>query len=684
MINPNESDEKEYLKMVLEKLYGAFESIERKISDYSSEILETKRYMYENKSQLDPAEKAANRIEVRYNITFGESAIKEREKLRKLIQSPYFGRIDYANTGEAKEQVVYIGIHSFIDPQTSHNIIFDWRAPISSMFYDFELGPAYYLAPVGKIEGEVHLKRQYRIRQSQMEYMIESSLNIDDEILQKELNQASDDKMKNIVATIQREQNAIIRNEEAKVLILQGVAGSGKTSIALHRVAFLLYRYKGTLTSNNILIISPNKVFSSYISNVLPELGEENILEMSFDDIATTMMGKKYKYQTFLQQVESLLEDENDDMIEKIRFKSSNHFVELLQAYLEYAESEYFQPTNLNFGVISISKEDLQLRYRANKKLPIKKRLEKIADDLIAKYKRVTGRKLDSKTISQIKGNILGVYKFPDAVSLYQNFYNYIKREELFQFLRKSTFEFSDVFPFIYVKMFFDGVEQDYKGIQHLLVDEMQDYAPIQYAALVKLFSCNMTILGDSNQSLNPYSSSTVEKIRPFFEECDCMELCKSYRSTVEITRFAQKIQENKKLVPIERHGENPNVMVCSTEDEQLVKIQDLVQQFKRTGYNSLGIICKSQKIANQLFEKVHKFCDSVHLLDSNSSEFKEGITISSVHLSKGLEFDQVIVPNASEECYNTQLDRSLLYIACTRAMHRLDLTYYGERTKFI
>jgi len=232
--------------------------------------------------------------------------------------------------------------------------------------------------------------------------------------------------------------------------------------------------------------------------------------------------------------------------------------------------------------------------------------------------------------------------------------------------------------------MFFDGVEQDYKVIQHLLVDEMQDYTPIQYAALVKLFSCKMTILGDSNQSLNPYSSSTVEKIRPFFEDCDCMELCKSYRSTVEITRFAQKIQENKKLVPIERHGEKPNVMVCSTEDEQLVKIQDLVQQFKRSGYTSLGIICKSQKLANQLYEKVRTFCDSALLLDFNSSEFKEGITISSVHLFKGLEFDQVIVPNVSEECYNTQLDRSLLYIACTRAMHRLDLTYYGKKAKFI
>ncbi|KPU44447.1 helicase IV [Oxobacter pfennigii] len=678
MFNPKETDERKYLDKVLEKLAAALEKIEQKITDYSGEILEIKRYMYENLSQLDSAEKAANRIAVNENINSGERAVTERTKLQKLIQSPYFGRIDFADGNDLKEQSFYIGVHGFSDSHAADNIIFDWRSPVSSMFYDFETGPAFYEAPIGKIEGTLVLKRQYRIRQSEMEYMIESSLNIGDEILQKELSQNSDDKMKNIVATIQREQNAIIRNEAAKVLIIQGAAGSGKTSIALHRVAFLLYRYKETLTSNNILIISPNKVFGSYISNVLPELGEENILEMSFEDITASMIGKKYKYQTFFQQVESLLDDESPEAIARIKFKSTNNFVEQLQSYLEYAGDKYFEPVNLDFGVLSVSKEDLLLRYYAYKRLPIKKRLEKIADDLIAKCRR------DAKLARQIKGSILKLFKFSDAVLLYKNFYRHIKREDLFQFISKNTFEFCDVFPFVYTKMYFDGTGQDYKEIQHLLVDEMQDYTPVQYAVLAKLFSCKMTILGDSNQSVNPYSSSAVEKIQPYFAGCDFMELHKSYRSTIEITDFAQKIQENKKLIPIERHGDKPSITVCNTENEQFNKIQNVINQFKQSGYTSLGIICKSQKQADQLYKKAGAVYDDISLLDFNSNEFKEGIIISSVHMSKGLEFDQVIIPDASDDCYKTQLDRSLLYIACTRAMHKLDLTCYGKKTKFI
>jgi DNA helicase II / ATP-dependent DNA helicase PcrA len=684
MFNLMEIDERAYLGKVLEKLGGALEKIERKITNYSKEILEIKRYMYENLTQFDSAEKAANRIAVDENVNFGEGAIKERAKLQKLIKSPYFGRIDFAYTNNPIGQTFYIGVYGFSDSHAADNLIFDWRSPISSMFYDFEIGSAFYVAPMGKIEGTLTLKRQYRIRQSEMEYMIESSLNIGDEILQKELSQNSDDKMKNIVATIQREQNAIIRNEAAKILIIQGAAGSGKTSIALHRVAFLLYRFKGTLTSKDILIISPNKVFGSYISNVLPELGEESILEISFENIAASMIEKKFKFQTFFQQVESLLDNESPETIARIEFKSTNRFVEQLESYLEYADEKYFEPINLDFGVFSVSKDDLLSRYHAYKRMPIKKRLEKIANDLIAKYKSVAGKKLDTKSVRQIKGSISNLFRFPDAVSLYQNFYHHIKRENLFQLIRRNTYEFCDLFPFIYTKIYFDGIKQDYKVIQHLLVDEMQDYTPIQYAVLAKLFSCKMTILGDSNQSVNPYSSSTSEKIQPYFTGSDCMELHKSYRSTIEIAEFAQKIQENNKLIPIERHGDKPSITICNTENEQFDKIQRLIQQFKQSDFTSLGIICKSQKQADQLYKRVRTVYDDISLLDFDSTEFKEGIIIASVHMSKGLEFDQVIIPNASDECFKSQMDKSLLYIACTRAMHLLDLTCCGEKTKLV
>ncbi|WP_101698350.1 HelD family protein [Clostridium minihomine] len=684
MLNPKEADEREYLGEVQTKLGLALDQIQQKIDHYSKEILETKRYIHENLAELDSAEKAANRTAVYESVSFGEDAVREREKLHKLIQSPYFGRIDFEKTQETEQKVFYIGVHSFVDPLSSRNIIFDWRAPISSMFYDFETGSAFYIAPIGKIEGTLHLKRQYRIRNSEMEYMLESSLNIGDDILQKELSRTSDDKMKNIVATIQREQNEIIRNEAAKVLIIQGAAGSGKTSIALHRVAFLLYRYKKILNSRNILILSPNKVFSNYISNVLPELGEENISEASFEEIAATLLGKKYHCQTFAQQVEDLLNDSNAEKIHRIQYKATNSFVEQLQDYLKYADSHFFVPTDLVIENFSVSKGTLLLHYHRLKKMPIQKRLRKIADDLISAYKRNTIKKMEPTMARQIRSGVAKMFQFSNPLLLYQDFYRHIGREDLFCLAGKNTFEFCDVYPFLYVKLYLEGTEEDYKDIQHLLVDEMQDYTPIQYAVLSKLFSCKMTILGDSYQSVNPYSSSSTEKIEPYFEGCHCVELCKSYRSTIEISQFAQKILENKKIIPIERHGTMPTITECQTTHEETELIQNLIEQFRKSEHTSLGIICKSQEQTNQLWGQLHSANPDLNRLDFTSNEFQEGIIITSVHMSKGLEFDQVIVPGVSDDFYQTQLDRSLLYIACTRAMHQLDLTCCGKKTEFL
>lgn len=684
MIHQTEADEKQHLREVQQILKTALKGIEDKIDLYSTGILETKRYIHENLAELDSAEKAANRTAIYDSVAFGERAVAEREQIEKLIESPYFGRIDFTKATENQEKIFYIGMHTFKDPTTADNIIFDWRAPLSSMFYDFETGPSYYVAPIGKIEGNMTLKRQYRIRSSEMEYMIESSLNIGDEVLQKELSRNSDDKMKNIVATIQREQNAIIRNEEAKVLIIQGAAGSGKTSIALHRVAFLLYRYKKTLTSKNVMILSPNKVFSNYISNVLPELGEENMAEMGFDDIAIDLLGKKYNYQTFSEQVESLLKHAEEKTIARIGFKATNEFVEQLQAYLQHADKHLFIPTDLSIEGIAVSKEKLRLDYMLLKRLPIKKRLRKIADDLIERYKRNTAKKVDTAVARQVRSSIQKMFPFNDTLLLYQDFYRSIGQQDLFCMVKKNTFEFCDVAPFLYTKLYFEGIEQNYKHIQHLLVDEMQDYTPIQYAVLSKLFSCKMTILGDSFQSVNPYTSSSAEKIQPYFDGCECVELCRSYRSTIEISRFTQQILDNKKLIPVERHGEAPTITVCESPEEQLSTIKNLMDGFKQSEHASMGIICKSQEQAQWLFEQLNPVYDNVILLDFGSDEYKDGIIITSVHMSKGLEFDQVILPDVSDNFYKTQIDRSLLYIACTRAMHKLDITCCGKETKFL
>jgi DNA helicase II / ATP-dependent DNA helicase PcrA len=683
MFNKSETEEKKYLEAILAKLHEASQELDVKIANYSKDIHETKKYIWENISQFDSVEKAANRLSVHQSIDSAEDAAAEQRRILKLIDSPYFGRIDFIRNDQTEEKPFYIGIHTFTEEKDFVNLIYDWRAPISSLFYDFEVGAASFVAPVGKIDGEISLKRQYKIKRSVMEYMIESSININDDVLQKELSSTSDEKMKNIVATIQKEQNVIIRNDTSKVLLIQGVAGSGKTSIALHRVAFLLYKFKKTLNSKNILIISPNKVFADYISSVLPELGEEEILEIGFDEIAEREIGTQYQFQTFYQQVSELIDEVDDAVVKRIKYKATMDFVNELDSYIEYVNAEYFNPADLRIETVSVSKDDLMRRYKAYHKIPIKKRLEQLAVDVIENNRAADGRMLKTSVSKRIKAEIQKMFQFEDALSLYKDFFNHIGKPELFQLKQRNTLEFADVFPLVYLKIFFDGTE-NYRYVKHLLVDEMQDYTPIQYAVLSKLFQCKMTILGDSSQSVNPYSSSSLEEINQVFVEADCVELCKSYRSTFEITNFAQKIQKNRKLIPIERHGEEPSIIRCTGKKDELDKMKDRIHAFLKSGYGSLGIICKTQAQANEVHEALKGLCKNIFLLNGDSEEFRNGIIITPAFIAKGLEFDQVILPFVSAETYQTDLDKSMLYIACTRAMHKLDLTYSGTVTAWL
>lgn len=679
MFQATEQDERRYLGEVLSKLIDRAENLQAQIQSSAEGILESKQRLWENQAEMDRAEMAASRVSATEEMDRGEELIRELKRIGKLIQSPYFGRIDFQEQGQENIRPVYLGIHSFEEEKMLENIIYDWRAPISSMFYDFESGPAWFRAPMGVIEGDISLKRQYRIVKSQMEYMIESAMNIDDEVLQRELSRSSDEKMKNIVATIQKEQNRIIRDENARVLIIQGSAGSGKTSIALHRVAFLLYRFKKELNSRNILILSPNKVFGSYISNVLPELGEENILEMSFEEMAQELLGKKIKFQTFAQQVADLLAKEDGAAVERIQYKATVAFVKELDAFLERAESEFFRPEDIDLGLLKVSAQQLEGMFAGMRRLPIKQRLQKMATDLIAQYKRSHEQPLSVQVCRELKKRIKAFYPYSTAAALYSCFWEDSGKAYLYRKMAKNRLEYCDVFPLLYVKLFFEGSDRAYKTIKHLLVDEMQDYTPIQYAVVSKVFDCKMTILGDAHQSVNPYSSSSVEKIQPFFEEAKAVELCRSYRSTIEITNFARKIHENKKLIPVERHGEEPQQHLCWDDGEQLERIVSLIENWKAGSYTTLGIITKSQPEAEVLHAALVDKYPQLQLLSFESSSFEEGMIITSAHMAKGLEFDQVIVPNVDSSNFCTDLDNSLLYIAATRAMHKLDLTRVGE-----
>lgn len=681
-VNKTEEEEHAYLEQIKNKLQNVITETDRAVSGHAKEVQETKNYLWENKSGMDHVEKVAVRQSVTQIALTGENALAKRKRLIKLKQSPYFGRIDFTEQSETKALPLYIGIHSFYDNDENENLIHDWRAPISTMFYDFELGDVYYEAPSGRIDGEISRKRQYRIRNGKMEFMLESALNIHDDVLQKELSQTSNEKMKNIVATIQRDQNAIIRNEHARVLIIQGVAGSGKTSIALHRIAFLLYRFKTTLKSEDILILSPNRVFADYISNVLPELGEEKISEIGMENLANEILDNKIKFQTFYEQVSELLDKKDEAYQERIKFKSGSAIISKLDEYFVHIENSCFTPVDFAIRRNPVPASYLAERYKAYFRLPLLKRIPEVVKDVAADIYFYNRYEVTTAERREIRREVEKMFKTVKLRQLYKDFYQWLGQPELLKPVKRAVYEYADVFPLIYLKIKLEGVKAHEK-VKHLVIDEMQDYTGIQYRVLAKIFPCNKTILGDSNQAVNPFSSSNVEEIGTLFENSETVIMSKSYRSTYEIANFAQSIRHNPDLQLVERHGESPTLIQIKTEEEEHAAISALVDEYIESDYKSMGIICKTQQQADQLYEVIKEKQERIFLLNAFSSSFSDGIIIATAHMSKGLEFDQVIIPHCTIENYNTETDRQMLYVAATRAMHKLSLTHIGEKSRF-
>ncbi|WP_460615461.1 HelD family protein [Hymenobacter seoulensis] len=680
VINATPQQEKEYLEEIKDRLAIAVRRVDDAVKQSSQELQQKKQYIHEHQSGMDEADMVAADQSINRMAFTGEAAVGRKRRLLKLGQSPYFGRIDF---GPRQEEAapVYIGVYSFFDEQQRQNLIYDWRAPISSMFYDFELGEAFYSTPSGTIPGSITLKRQYKIRDGRLEFMLDSDVNIHDDVLQQELAKSSDDKLKNIVATIQRDQNAVIRNETAPVMVIQGVAGSGKTSIALHRIAFLLYRYRETIAAKDLLIISPNKVFADYISNVLPELGEEHIPEMGMEELAADLLDNRYSFQTFFEQVSALLDQHEPAFIERIRFKSSFEFLSKLNQYLLHVENTYFTFTELRVGSAVVPESFLREKFRTFHRVPLLKRFALVAEAVRAFVRDAVGRKLSGQDKARIGEGLHRMFRFHQVLDLYRDFYRWLNRPELLKLDHRLHLEYADVFALLYLRIRLEGIP-GYDHVKHLLVDEMQDYTPVQYAVLSRLFQCRKTILGDVSQTVNPYSASSAETIERVFPQAEVIKLHRSYRSTVEITAFAQRITPNPNIIPLERHGPMPLIQQLGSHAEELSTIKALASDFASSTNHSLGIICKTQRQAEQVYQALQ--APGISLLTEESTKFKEGIIITTAHLAKGLEFDAVLVPFASARTFKTEVDRSMLYVACTRAMHQLTLTYSGELTPFL
>lgn len=662
-------------------------------------------------------------------------------KLRKMIDSPYFGRIDFieeATDYQEPVEQIYIGISTLTDKETGEFLVYDWRAPVSGMFYDFGLGKAWYNCPAGIINGSITLKRQYKITNKHMEYMFNADWKIDDEVLQEILGKSADDKMHTIVNSIQREQNQIVRDEIHRALFVEGPAGSGKTSVALHRIAFLLYRDRNSITSKNVLILSPNHLFSDYVSNVLPELGEENVPQMTFQDyVSQSAAGLSIQFETRSAHLESIFANPNDAESDiraaGIRFKSSGIFDQALQEYLNWIQTSLINayPDIEVQGQVIFTKEDWKHYYLDSySTMPVTLRLEKIREliqirmrpfvhalreekeaALIAGDEEVNEKVIKALARIQARQQLQPLVDKIDRLTSLNPLDEYrrllSKNSRLTQFLsnklpdrwhaiRKQTLAFmsegilpyEDIPPFLY----FQGVLQGFAAksdIKHLVIDEAQDYTSLQYKIMVKLFpNSSWTVVGDPAQTLHPFlhsaSFTTASKIINV-ENLFMVRLTRSYRSTKQIQDFCQSLLPYKTEVePINRPGPLPTVSHAEAPEELSAMLIKTIKHHLAEGWNSIGIICKSTAESEMLFTTLKDHLRHLQLVTSEDDQFPRGIVIMPSYLAKGLEFDAVLVINADEINYSRTEERHILYTICTRALHRLHLFYKGTPSPFI
>jgi len=633
------------------------------------ELIEFKKLMWQDSNFFDNAE-----IEqVRTITSVEEEKALEKEayykRLKSIKNKPYFASIAFKDEdGEIFN--IYMSL-TYLKDDNTNNILYDWRSPICSLFYDYETGPAEYKAPGGIIKGELKRKRQYKIENNKLLGVFDNNLNIDDEILQDVLSKDSDDKMKNVVNTIQSEQNKVIRNIEDKNLIVQGIAGSGKTTVALHRIAFLLYKEKN-LNSNNILIFSPNNLFAEYISDVLPSLGESNTLQTTFSDYLSTFITEFNEVEDYTDFVSRYYKyDEIDpDFVE---YKQSDDIINDIDMFLdEYInKSEVFN--SFKEGEKNIVDKELINDYIKNKynRLPLFERIKEIGEKLSSNFYKGSNKKskVFEKLIydnSNFEKNYKNIFKefFMSDYSTYK-----VSETTINKIINNKTINYEDALIFAYIKGKLEGFM--YEGlIKQVVIDEAQDYNRLQYIIISEIFKkANFTILGDVNQNINPYYSyETLDDLRDIFgEDTKYIELTKTYRSSPEIIKFTNRILNLNHVNPIRRDNNKP-VLVRKSDDLKNGLLKDIKRLQEE--YKSTAIIAKDVREAEKIYELIKDEID-ISLVDQDSTKFKKNLIIIPAYTAKGLEFDSVIIYNDRNNTYKKN-ERNLLYVACTRCQHEL------------
>ena len=652
--------EKKKLQDVLVKLDEELDQVSSDLFLKEEELISFRKLNYQDKASFDSAE--FNQIMTADELE-AFRVLSKRKYYKSLINikdKPYFASFIYQDK-EGNTYDIYMAL-TYLKDKDYDNILYDWRSPICSLFYDYEIGPCQYQVDDYIHEGKLLKKRQYIIENRNLMGVFDNSLNIDDELLQKVIAASDNEKMKNIVNTIQAEQNRIIRNLDDHNLIVQGIAGSGKTSVALHRIAFLLYRINN-LRSNNVLIFSPNKIFSEYISNVLPELGEANTLETTFSDYLSYFL-KEYKcIESFPAFISKYYKGDKSEL-EIIKYKQSREIIKDLDHYIDYLTHNFNITKDITLDKINeVSKHELEFLLKDKySRFPLAERIEEAAKYLSLKYYGTPGKR---------KGPIRKLIKDSINISLnikdlYRDFFqsDFVK----YKLTIKPTqmIDYADALLVAYLKGKLFGFPYN-NYIKQVVIDEAQDYNYLQYMIIKELFKkADFTILGDVNQNINPYYQyESLLELSEIFTDSNYLELLKTYRSTKEIIEYTNQIL-NLDYVNAIKKSNHKDVLIRNVQDSKQSLLSDIHNL--TTTYKSLAIITKEDSEALEVYNLL-KDDLNISLLTEDSKEFIKDLVVVPSYIAKGLEFDSVIIIDKDK---SFKQNKYLYYVACTRAREEL------------
>ena len=651
--------ERNYLNKTVSLIRKKISKLGQELFDDDSKVLEFKKLIWDTHTEMDPNEMRSMMAESDLQVSIMQSKGNYLQRLFRIQNKPYFGSIRFKEEGSEEEDNIYIGITHVEDKLDYY--VHDWRSPICSMFYDYETGPASYKAPSGIIKGNIIKKRQYIIEDAELKHIFDNDLNISDSLLQEVLAEESSDKMKNIVNTIQEEQNKVIRNTEDKNLIVEGIAGSGKTSVALHRIAFLLYRIPN-LTSSNVVVFTPNKVFSEYISNVLPELGEDNTYDMTFYDLLCQNINEYKDIENFTDFISRYYKG-NVDNYDIVKYKQSDKIIKDIDSYINNLLSTIKFNNKLEYdNFIEIDTEELNnmLNYKYNR-FPLFERIKEIS-------KRIASNNYEgsTKNASSIEKKLKELLNIKlDLKDIFNNFYQseYSKYKDK---VNDKYLYYEDACIFLYIKSLLVGFNTNHV-IKEIVIDEAQDYNKLQYLIIKKTFkTSNYTILGDTNQTINPYYKyDSLEELTSIFESSKYITLTKTYRSTGKIIDYTNKILGLNHVTAI-RNDKASDIIFRNniTKNDFLTDINNL-----KTISKSIAIITKNDKEAEKVYNMLKDDLD-IMLIDG-FGHIKRDLVVVPSYVAKGLEFDSVIIYTDEDNKYQEK-DKYLFYVACTRAQHNL------------